>query len=249
MIQPPINQKNMSTETIWETLAYWSLWATAGVAVIGFPVALGTIYIGYRSGLEKDAKARAQEERTALINTELEQTKNKGRELELSLARREIPFVTSGDGTTNIDTLRRFGGFNVVIEYLPEVEPRRAARSLHETLKLAGWNIVSVAANTELESPFFDGVKCDPYNALFRPDKPVLSDRSKSVEACNTLVTFLKEKNWEATTFAGIPGELPPDTVRVRIGFKPLPHVLTTEEEEFFDGAPEIDPRLKNKKK
>jgi hypothetical protein len=56
--------KNMS----WDSWSNIMLIATAAVAVITFVSGLTTLYVGYKSGQEKDGKAKAQDERIANLD-------------------------------------------------------------------------------------------------------------------------------------------------------------------------------------
>lgn len=234
----------------WDELNNWMLTATAIVSAITFLVGISTIYVGYRAGLEKDEKIRAQVERTGKLELELEKERNAGKELEKSLARRQIPFISGVGGKTNFDSIKVFADFNAIVEYLPEIEARRATIELTEALKIAGWNIVSITPNPELEASFWDGVKIEPYNFSGRvadSGGEMQESRSKSRAATEALVAFLKSNNWEATAMAGKPGDLPLNTIRIKIGFKSFPHIKTPEEEEFFKNFPKFDSNLPTK--
>jgi hypothetical protein len=224
----------------WDELNNWMLPITAATSAITFMVGLSTIYIGYRAKLEKDEKVRAHVERTGKVELELEKEKNAGRKLEKSLARREIPIITSivsgVEVTSNLDPIKPFAGLNTIVEYLPDVEASRATRDLVNAIKIAGWNVVSVETNIELADTFWDGVNCEPYMEFIgrNPDRAgaIRESHRKSVDACNALADFLKSNNWEAKLRTGKPADLPPDTVRIRIGFKSFPRVPLEPEAE-----------------
>ncbi len=71
----------------------------------------------------------------------------------------------------------------------------------------------------------------------------ILKSHRRAVDACNALADFLMAHNWEANMQPGKPADLPPDTVKIRIGFKSLPRVKTKAEEEilekYFNNSPQ----------
>lgn len=241
---------------------WWNIFQMIGVGLVALTFTVGAIafLLGYWTRQEKDKKAQEQRERieelknnTAQLEKEVADAKTKQAEaeralltLEKSLARRQLPFIIGEEGKTNIDVLKSFAEFNAVVEFLPEVEARRATLELTGILKQAGWNIVSVTPNPELDHVFWDGVKIEPYNVsglvLLKDESGEMHrSRSKSIEAAEALESFLRSNNWEAMQMAGKPGDLPLNTVRIRIGFKSFPRVRTPEEEEIFKKYPVLD--------
>ena len=102
-------------------------------------------------------------------------------------------------GFTLLDPIKAFAELNAIVEYLPDLEASRATQDLVNALKNAGWNVVSVEANPELASSFWDGVKCEPYMEFTgrnpgRKDA-ILKSHRKAVDACNALAEFLRSHN------------------------------------------------------
>jgi len=157
-------------------------------------------------------------------------------EMEKSLARRTIPLVVMG-GKWNTDPLKPFAGIQVIVEYLPELEPYRAALEVRALADSVGWKVVKFAPQTELADPRWDGVTVQWYwpgmpkdpNQFFQN----LRAEEKPKNAATALVEFLKLNNWGADSKPSSLGEIPPDTIRVRVGLKPEPYSITKAEEEF----------------
>lgn len=176
-------------------------------------------------------------------NVRAEQEALKRVELEKSLSRRTIAYVGLGNGKDNLDSLKPFADMQAMIEYLPEREPYRAALSVAGALEKSGWKILGISPNPELGDFAWDGVTVEPYS----PDRNVLFGHNlsetnsamkaqwRAQETAEALVDFLGKNNWGGVHW--IPssfGELPVNTLRVRVGFKPEPHVPSAEEEEWF---------------
>lgn len=175
------------------------------------------------------------------------------------LARRSLPLVQMDD-KQNIDPLRRFQGMRAIIEYLPEREPKRAAADIQMILGAAHWLVVSNTPNEALDSVVSDGVAIESYSAFMPPSLlpkgakfTFPTDEQKQSEqvsndAGNTLAKFLISNNWGGVKSGlAMPSREPlqPNTIRVRVGFKPEPQVLSPVLEEFgqrFGFSPLEDP-------
>src|SRR5207244_982149 len=78
-------------------------------------------------------------------------------ELEKSLWPRELYMIFHDQTSTNFDSLKPFAGMTVLLEYLPDAEPKRAKESIAQILSNAGWKVL-LRENKELWPGFFDGV-------------------------------------------------------------------------------------------
>jgi len=183
------------------------------------------------------AQAAIATENAANANERAEQEALKRVELAKTLSRRTIPFVF-GKGKTNLDPLKPFAKIQVMVEYLPETEPYRAAREVASKLSQAGWKVLSFEPNEQLREPWWDGVIVEPYAAKSTKGlsdvEMMRSIRSEypSQEAATAVVAFLHSNNWEARQGFAERGELPIDTMRIRVGLKPEPRFITAAEEE-----------------
>jgi hypothetical protein len=151
-------------------------------------------------------------------------------ELEKSLAPRSFEIKVTASPNSNFEELKPFGGTNVIFEVLTDSEARRAANEIGNLVGFAGWKVVSVNSNPELWSGFFDGVSIVPPSD-FSPgfagqvDGNKLAIRRKTTRAAEALTLWLIDQNWKASVRNNIPevGELPDDTIKIFIGFKPNP--------------------------
>lgn len=184
---------------------------------------------------ESNRKARELEqqnlttaEKLANANKALEDEKIKRLEMEASLAPRMLPLEWS-KGTTNFEPLNRFAGMNVLLEYAPDAEARRATDNIGSFVHEAGWIIKELAANPEMYQGFFDGVLVSAYgtNRLEKRTQADVDEETRCIAAAETLVGILKSYGWQAKFLAREPEVdpakkwLPPNTVKIRIGMKP----------------------------
>lgn len=136
--------------------------------------------------------------------------------------------VTGLRGKSNIDPLKPFAGTNVILQYLPDAEASRAAGSIASIIKAAGWNVTELSARPELIGEYFDGVVVWAH----RPRTPAGSfpnteqERAKmwSDGAAASVVLFLRSNNWQADLRGVGKGEVPINTVKIMVGFKPNPY-------------------------
>jgi len=94
---------------------------------------IATLRIELAKAQTETAKAvTAQEElrgQNLATESRLEEERRTRLELEKTLAPRQISLEID-HGKTNIDPLRRFAGIHMIVEYLPEAEPIRAAENI-----------------------------------------------------------------------------------------------------------------------
>lgn len=230
----------------WSAETWRSVLEVVSIIAGVFTLMAGAIGVGALIGITiadrfiKKAQARENEEKTARILTlerETADAKRKLLETEKVMSRRAIPFIVK-DGKTNLDGLKPFAGIKVIIEYAPEAEPYRAADDLRQALARAGFEVLSFTPVAFLVEPFWDGVVVQPH--VPRPPASLEQARTqpdttqKSGDAADGVVRFLESNNWVARYFPSKFDELPPDTLRIRVGFKPEPYRLTEEVEEMF---------------
>jgi hypothetical protein len=135
-----------------------------------------------------------------------------------------------GGGKTNFDGLKPFAGMNVIVEFLPDTEASRAAASIVGIIKAAGWNVVRIDANTELE----DGVVI-----LSPPGVRAM----ETAPAADALLDLLTSNNWEAHTFPEV--NIPDKTIKVTVGFKPSPYFFPQEMKDEMKRIREIDKKAR----
>jgi hypothetical protein len=204
-----------------------------------------------KSRAATDAASNAQQEAVAVekqaddllakykkAENELDSERATRQELEKSLAPRELFILRYADGTYNTDELKKFSGTSALIEYIPDFEAERAARFIASALEASGWTIAEVNSSTVI---MFDGISVERYNGPERgnldiPDNFKLSqldygEEMRSLDACEAVVDFLRDSNVVANT--GVTGratdlppknDIPPRSVRIRVGFKPNPY-------------------------
>jgi hypothetical protein len=216
---------------------FWLKVFSGVLAALIFAVGLAALVAGHFSGEAQAEKILALEKGNIEAQRELEAEKLKRLELEKSLTRRELTFVKVGE-KSNLDTLKPFGGMNAIVEFLPDFEPRRAASSIVAALERSGWNVVRATPNDQVGGNFWDGVVVETYNPSLLNRTPseistLMRDKEGPREAATALVKFLGENNWDARVFPGDPKTSQPSTIKVTVGFRPLPHVPTEAEAEF----------------
>jgi hypothetical protein len=86
----------------------------------------------------------ATESRLTEANQKLEAERRTRLEIEKEISPRAV-MVISKDGKMNIDPLKPFAGTQVILESIPDAEPRRAAETLGYAVQAAGWKIVPSA--------------------------------------------------------------------------------------------------------
>jgi hypothetical protein len=184
-------------------------------------------------------------------------------ELEESLNPRLMYFLKFSDGTTNIDDLKSLKEKSVRLRYVPDAEAARAAVNLAGLFRLAGCNIEPILPLAELtpETLGQDGITVE----LYVPPKRELSGTSpdlsialanhkahvQSVATTDAVIKWLRENSWEAQPGYAEPGEMPPDSILVRVGLKPYQFFEDAQYKKVIDEDNKrrhIDPnRYKNK--
>lgn len=162
---------------------------------------------------------------------EIENEKHGGAEMLAAMSPRNLQWSDLAGKFT--EPLSGFGSQRIVIEYLPEAEPKRAAHSLAQELQAAGWDVVDPAPNEALWSAVHAGVRVEPYNVPSRDSfksanefDEHLNAMWKSGRAADCLIVFLKSRRWQGVRPGWQEeGELPAGTVRIRIGTKAEPQI------------------------
>ncbi len=158
-----------------------------------------------------DAESAEKKEEQTLVN------------LAVCMAPRTIPLTLATDAAgkphTAADPLQHFATTQVIIEFVPDAEARRAAINLAKTLTSAGWYVIKFSAGSY---DFADGVEVQPSQAT---PADFTSDNT-----AGALVRFLHSFNWEAKRgwpvdehFNPIrdPKIIPPKGIRIRVGLYP----------------------------
>jgi hypothetical protein len=169
-------------------------------------------------------------------------------------APRVIPFWSIGNTKNSTDPLKPFAGRQVIIEFVPDAETRRAALNLYGSLDRAGWKIIRISPLDGIE----DGVEIQPYVAP-RPTTsglspewgPLWQSEIRSSDAADALVDFLHSYDWQAKR--GWPVDekgqlirdakiLPPDTLRIRVGLYPaVTYISPPGAKDFADAIAKFD--------
>ena len=167
----------------------------------------------------------ATESQLSKANQDLENEKTQRLAMEEALAPRELPLMVGG-GKANFSPLEPFMGTNVIINSVSDVESQRAASQIATFLQAAGWRVIKVSADPDLNIKSFDGVSIEYYSGRYylngRPNFRNLEGSFRCREAANSLEDLLKQYDWQAST---VPGgdysELPPTTLKIIVGIKP----------------------------
>jgi hypothetical protein len=181
-----------------------------------------------RKARELEQQNLATEEKLTAANKSLEDEKLKRLEMEASLAPRMLPLIWA-KGTTNFEPLKRFAGMNVLLEYAPDAEARRATDNIGSFVHEGGWVIKELAANPEMYQGFFDGVIVTAYgtNPLEKRTQADVDEETRCRAAAGTLVGIIQSYGWQVKFIPREPEDdpakkwLPPNTVKIRIGMKP----------------------------
>ncbi len=210
-----------------ETLESVVSWAEVFTFVFTFIGAFsGVAYLMFNRPLKKiEARERREAEQR------FEELKGKNLELQKSLAPRDISALDPRD-TAKFDefiskrnALQKFSGIEVSFEVIPEFEARRTANLLKQMVEQIGWKVVS----TKTEEGIRDGV------IIWRHLSPDLAsaiagdaNEIRSEGAANSLAECLKFLNWQVDVEMGarLPSSVlnvPPNNVRIQVGFKPAP--------------------------
>jgi hypothetical protein len=169
----------------------------------------------------QELSVKAEELKLKSISAELllEKERNQRLDLEKALAPRILPKKRDEADRWNYAPLTPFSGTPVIVRYLPDAEATRAANDLVETLKAAGWRIISASPDPRMWAEFFDGVLVQ--TSLQSSLRYIDGDHSE--QSSSTLLGFLHDNGWEARKHAD-ESQLGDGCVQVSIGFKPNPY-------------------------
>jgi hypothetical protein len=155
------------------------------------------------------------------IATDLESERATRLSLEASLSPREIPFIEYWDNTTNVDFLKSFSGTKVILQVVPDLEAERAARGIAALLDKIRWVLVK----EELTENARDGVTISrspsPKHSPLEPATQEDIDARHTEDAQFDLLGFLGSYKWVVHIDWARKEELPADTLRIVVGFKP----------------------------
>ena len=122
-----------------------------------------------------------------------------------------------------------------MVRYLPDAEAARAANELVETLKAAGWRIISASPDPRMWAEFFDGVLVQ--TSLQSSLRYIDGDHSE--HSCSALLGFLHDSGWQARKHAD-ESQIGAGYVQVSIGFKPNPISPATIKEKVIETEAEL---------
>jgi len=139
------------------------------------------------------------------------------------------------------EPLSEFKAQKVLIEYLPEAEPRSAAESLAQELRQADWEVEGPTPNENLWRQWYAGVRAEPYNcpSMATFASPVEHNKHvqamwQSNKAARCVIEFLKKRGWKGVKGGHQDeGELPIGMLRIRVGIKAEPEIPRNY--EFYD--------------
>ncbi len=170
-------------------------------------------------------------------------------ELESSLAPRLLEYRKDAQGHENTSGLAPFPGTRVILEVLNDAESLRAAGSLKSLLELSKWEIAAIEIRPDLIDSFHDGVVVVAQLPIKHiPPTPEDMDNVHNARAADALLDFLQQEKWVARKHPGVPERertpnipptdivfLPPNCIRVVVGFKPSPYFLRPEIKKAFE--------------
>jgi hypothetical protein len=157
--------------------------------------------------------------------------------------------------TTSVDPLKPFASRQAIIEFVPDAEARRAALSIAEMLKQAGWKIVRITPVDGID----DGTDIEPYKVPItrmvhesREQQMKDSDSHlRASEAADALVGFLHSYNWQAKR--GWPlgdDNIPPDGLKVRVGlYPPVTYVTPPGAKDLAEATAKFEQQRENSRK
>jgi hypothetical protein len=163
-------------------------------------------------------------------------------------------------GNTKYPALLAFSGMQAIVEYLPgDWETSRAAWSLINVLKSdeVGFKIIGVSLNPEIRAEGVTIFTCEPEMDITSLPSPAIVDRqelalafekqreaderrsleeSRCRRAGIAISDFLESWGWlgveRRSTF---PKELPLNTIKISIGYKPSPYFLPPEMKQMME--------------
>jgi hypothetical protein len=159
--------------------------------------------------------------------------------LEKTLAPRELLFKSDA-GKTNNAPLLPFEGTQVILEYLPgDAEVARAASSVNFILESSKWIVVEIVPRPDLFKGSADGVVITVAQPTPAPlwTSEITLKAERNSKAADVFISFLESEGWVARRQMGFAPEsasqagpkdeiLPPNTIRISVGFKPSPYFL-----------------------
>jgi hypothetical protein len=149
-------------------------------------------------------------------------------ELEESLAPRVIN-IPRKDDKPDLPLLTKYKCTNAEVQFVNDAEVLRATGSLINALTAAGWTVKPVLSSN-LDLVFQDGVSVAPHwpGTGSKADE---DDALHCIAATRAVVEFLGDQNWTADTTVADPREppIPSNTIRIKVGFKPMPYFLPEE--------------------
>jgi hypothetical protein len=178
-----------------------------------------------RRAAELEGQNLATEARLLDARRELEKEKLTRLELEKSLRPRELYSIQYTDGTHNFDNLRELKGVEFIVEAIPDFEARKAASEIMSILEDAGLKVTRTGITQEF---VWDGVTIEQYLSPPKPEPDDNQMRSGTMEGI--LEEFLGDNDWVAMRGFAKRGDLKPNELRIRVGFKPSPYFAQTPE-------------------
>jgi hypothetical protein len=175
-----------------------------------------------------DAKTSAQSAARAVETIERNITEEHAKrvELEQAVRPRTIDMITV-DGESTVDALKPFKGWQATIKSISDWEARRAANSLADRFRNAGWSASTEVAEGNPED-FIDGVIVAqyqaPHNILATAEQDEAGYRLEDISRGTTkeVVAWLKANGWESIVWAPSQhGELKPKEILIKVGYKP----------------------------
>jgi hypothetical protein len=132
--------------------------------------------------------------------------------------------------------LNRSLGVQVILETLPEEEPREAAGSIMAALQVAGWKFISVDASGG-NRVFFEGVD------IVADVSSWMRAGDRSLDAAEALEDFLNKNNIKAMRHPAVSRDnLPPNTIKIKVGQKPMTYFLP---QEWKDTLKDVERKLR----
>ncbi|HKR14400.1 MAG TPA: hypothetical protein VJT15_20200 [Pyrinomonadaceae bacterium] len=125
--------------------------------IVSYVILGVTVAIGYRLSVNQSTTNQKLEGDLVTARTKLAEAENRTLELQRSVARRQVSFIQM-DGRTNVDGLKPFVGLSAVVEFLPQVEPRRVANDIVIALRRAGWAVDDPIPNETFGHRFLMGL-------------------------------------------------------------------------------------------
>lgn len=237
-------------------ILYWRLQFILSLLVgATFVIGFWTVRVGSRanrrqadeiSGLNRGTEDLKKANIAAQRDLEAERIKRLN--IEKSLEPRQILLI-QGLGKSNTDPLKPFAGTQMIVRFLPEAEPERAAVNIVDLAQVAGWKLMSVDRRSDFNTGFWDGVVVEPYaalNPLSKQSREDRADEERSHAAADALADFLCSNGWSARMYRGAKrGEIPKDSVIINVGFKTSPYFEQKRTEQIDEIRRKFEEELK----